>query len=118
MDRVAQQVIDIESPDDVALADRMKQGRDQIITELHKLIIGQSDTIDQVLLSHRALVQRIMAHRGAAEDPWEAWSEAHAAKVAQTQGTIGKLLAEKTFDLAKLAVAQGVLSDLVLVRDR
>jgi MoxR-like ATPase len=51
VDRVAQQVIDIESPDDVALADRMKHGRDQIITELHKLIIGQSDTIEQVLLS-------------------------------------------------------------------
>jgi MoxR-like ATPase len=43
--------VDIESPDDVALADRMKQGRDQIITELHKLIIGQGDTIEQVLLS-------------------------------------------------------------------
>jgi MoxR-like ATPase len=43
--------MDIESPDDVALADRMKQGRDQIIAELHKLIIGQSDTIEQVLLS-------------------------------------------------------------------
>jgi MoxR-like ATPase len=51
VDRVAQQVIDIESPDDVALADRMKQGRDQIITELHKLIIGQDDTVQQVLLS-------------------------------------------------------------------
>ena len=51
VDRVAQQVVDIESPDDVALADRMKQGRDQIIAELHKLIIGQGETIDQVLLS-------------------------------------------------------------------
>ena len=51
MDRVAQQVVDIESPDDVALADRMKHGRDQIIAELHKLIIGQADTVQQVLLS-------------------------------------------------------------------
>jgi MoxR-like ATPase len=51
VDRVAQQVIDIESPDDVALADRMKQGRDQIIAELHKLIIGQGETVQQVLLS-------------------------------------------------------------------
>ncbi len=51
MDRVAQQVVDIESPDDVALADRMKQGRDQIVAELQKLIIGQGDTVQQVLLS-------------------------------------------------------------------
>jgi MoxR-like ATPase len=50
-DRVAQQVVDIESPDDVALADRMKQGRDQIVAELHKLIIGQADTVYQVLLT-------------------------------------------------------------------
>jgi MoxR-like ATPase len=51
VERVAQQVVDIESPDDVALADRMKQGRDQIVKELQKLIIGQSDTVNQVLLS-------------------------------------------------------------------
>jgi MoxR-like ATPase len=50
-DRVAQQVVDIESPDDVALADRMKHGRDQIVAELQKLIIGQADTVHQVLLS-------------------------------------------------------------------
>jgi MoxR-like ATPase len=47
----AQEVVDLESPDDVALADRMKAGRDQIIAELHKLIIGQEDTVNQVLLT-------------------------------------------------------------------
>jgi len=51
VERVAQQVVDIESPDDVALADRMKHGRDQIVTELQKLIIGQGDTVQLVLLS-------------------------------------------------------------------
>ncbi len=51
MERVAQAVVDIESPDDVALADRMKHGRDQIIAELQKLIIGQGDTVQLVLLS-------------------------------------------------------------------
>jgi len=51
VERVAQQVVDIESPDDVALADRMKQGRDQIVSELQKLIIGQGDTVQLVLLS-------------------------------------------------------------------
>jgi len=51
VERVAQQVVDIESPDDVALADRMKHGRDQIVSELQKLIIGQGDTVQLVLLS-------------------------------------------------------------------
>ena len=45
------EVVDIQSPDDVALADRMKVGRDSIIRELRKTIVGQEDTINQVLLS-------------------------------------------------------------------
>ena len=42
---------DLESPDDVALADKLKAGREQILSELHKLIIGQKDVIEQVLLT-------------------------------------------------------------------
>jgi MoxR-like ATPase len=45
------ETVTIDSPDDVALADRMKLGRDQILTELRKTIVGQEDTINQVLLS-------------------------------------------------------------------
>jgi MoxR-like ATPase len=41
----------LDGADDIALADRLKAGRDQILTELHKLIIGQGDVIEQVLLS-------------------------------------------------------------------
>lgn len=41
----------LDSPDDVALADKMKNGREQIISELHKLIIGQQDVIEEVLLT-------------------------------------------------------------------
>ncbi|HEY7447954.1 MAG TPA: AAA family ATPase, partial [Vicinamibacterales bacterium] len=41
----------LESADDIALADRMKAGRDTIITELRKVIIGQEDVINQVLLT-------------------------------------------------------------------
>src|ERR671910_1365352 len=41
----------MNTPDDVALADRMKGGRDRIITELKKLIVGQDDVINQVLLT-------------------------------------------------------------------
>jgi MoxR-like ATPase len=41
----------LESHDDIALADRLKVGHGQIIRELHKLIIGQEDVIELVLLS-------------------------------------------------------------------
>src|SRR5829696_5572223 len=43
--------LDLESPDDVALADRMNAGKTKIITELKKLIIGQDKTVEQVLLT-------------------------------------------------------------------
>jgi MoxR-like ATPase len=42
--------IDLES-DDIALAEQMKVGRDKIISELRKVIIGQEGTINQVLLT-------------------------------------------------------------------
>jgi MoxR-like ATPase len=42
---------DLQSADDVALADRMNAGRKQILTELHKRVIGQGDVIELVLLS-------------------------------------------------------------------
>jgi MoxR-like ATPase len=43
--------IDLESPDDVALADRMNAGKGRIVEELRKQIVGQEGTIDQVLLT-------------------------------------------------------------------
>ena len=48
---VTTKTIDLESPDDVALADRMNTGRTRIIEELRKLIIGQQQTVDEVLLT-------------------------------------------------------------------
>src|SRR4029453_6802727 len=44
-------VVDLDSPDDIALADRMNAGRQQIVTELKKLIIGQDEVISQVLMT-------------------------------------------------------------------
>jgi len=41
----------LRDSDDIALADKLKSGRDQINAELRKLIIGQEDVIEQVLLS-------------------------------------------------------------------
>jgi MoxR-like ATPase len=42
-------VVDLESPDDIKLADKMKTGREQIIHELRKVIVGQENVISQVL---------------------------------------------------------------------
>ena len=41
----------LERQDDIALADRMKAGRESILREMRKLIIGQNDVLEQVLLS-------------------------------------------------------------------
>src|SRR5262249_22826308 len=43
--------VDFDSPDDIALADKMKVGRQQIIAELGKRIIGQSDVIELILMT-------------------------------------------------------------------
>jgi MoxR-like ATPase len=43
--------IDLDSPDDVALAERMKSGRDKIVSELRKAIVGQDDVVAEVLLT-------------------------------------------------------------------
>jgi MoxR-like ATPase len=41
--------VDLASPDDIALADRMNAGRKAIIAELKKIIVGQDEVIAQVL---------------------------------------------------------------------
>jgi MoxR-like ATPase len=51
LNRSVTDTIELDSPDDVALAERMKSGRDRIITELRKLIIGQGDVVNEVLLT-------------------------------------------------------------------
>jgi MoxR-like ATPase len=40
----------LEAPDDVALADKLRAGRDSMISELRKLIVGQEDVIEQSLI--------------------------------------------------------------------
>jgi MoxR-like ATPase len=39
----------LESADDIALAERLRAGRDDIVSELRKLIVGQEDVVDQAL---------------------------------------------------------------------
>jgi len=47
----ASDLVTLESPDDLALADRIKVGQEKISAELRKIIIGQDDVIGQVLLT-------------------------------------------------------------------
>jgi MoxR-like ATPase len=46
-----QNIVTMDSPEDIALADKMNDGRRKIEAELGKLIIGQQDIINQVLLT-------------------------------------------------------------------
>ena len=51
MSATAEPQVALSSADDIALADRMRSGHQQIISELRKLIIGQDDIIEQTLIS-------------------------------------------------------------------
>ncbi len=51
METTTNEATALESPDDIVLAERLKAGHQQIKAELHKLIVGQDDVIDLVLLS-------------------------------------------------------------------
>ena len=48
---IAEQTVTMSSPEDIALADRMNAGRRRIEEELAKLIVGQRDVVNQVLLT-------------------------------------------------------------------
>jgi MoxR-like ATPase len=51
VDSLVADAVDLASPDDLALADRMKEGRERIIAELKKVIVGQDDVVSQILLT-------------------------------------------------------------------
>lgn len=51
MNTLTQETVKMDSPDDIALADKMNAARGQIIAELKKLIIGQDETVELILLS-------------------------------------------------------------------
>jgi MoxR-like ATPase len=48
---MAVDIVEFNSADDIALADKMNAGRKQIIAELQKKIVGQADVIELVLLT-------------------------------------------------------------------
>jgi MoxR-like ATPase len=51
VDAFETQPTDLNDADDIALADRMRTGREQILIELHKRIIGQQQVIEETLLT-------------------------------------------------------------------
>jgi MoxR-like ATPase len=46
---IVQDAVALEAPDDIALADRLRDGRAAVTAELRKLIVGQEDVIEQAL---------------------------------------------------------------------
>ncbi|HWP36912.1 MAG TPA: MoxR family ATPase [Gemmatimonadales bacterium] len=42
---------ELHAPDDIALADRLKAGRERILAEMRRVIVGQDDVVDQILMS-------------------------------------------------------------------
>ncbi len=51
LNRAVTDTVEELQSDDVALAERMKEGRDRIVSELRKLIVGQDDVVNEVLLT-------------------------------------------------------------------
>ena len=51
METVQQATVTMESAEDIALADRMNAGRKKIVSEIGKLIVGQEEVINQVMLT-------------------------------------------------------------------
>ena len=52
LENIEQEAVDgLESQDDLALVKKMQDGRDQIITEIKKVIVGQEAVIDELLIA-------------------------------------------------------------------
>ncbi|HEY9449167.1 MAG TPA: MoxR family ATPase [Gemmatimonadaceae bacterium] len=48
---VTEEKVALEAADDIALADRLRAGTAQIVSEIRKLIVGQDEVIDQALIA-------------------------------------------------------------------
>jgi glutamate dehydrogenase len=70
--------------------------------------------IGQLFQTHRAIVARIVATEGQHLEAWLARLDAQQGLATRAVAGLGQLLADRKFDLARLAVAQGILADLAL----
>ena len=48
---MTEEVLEIENQDDLALVKRMQEGREKIVAEIKKIIIGQEEIIDELLIA-------------------------------------------------------------------
>lgn len=94
---------------------------DRILAEQSKLVAADfierraiNRLAGQVLQTHREIVARIVETPAKNGAHWTAWYERHQARVDKAVAAIDHMLAERKFDLARLAVAQGTLADLAL----
>ena len=46
-----EQILEIENQDDLALVKRMQEGREKIVAEIKKVIIGQEAIVDELLIA-------------------------------------------------------------------
>lgn len=46
-----EEVLEMENQDDLALVERMQDGRDKIVAEIKKIIVGQEEIIDELLIA-------------------------------------------------------------------
>jgi glutamate dehydrogenase len=66
----------------------------------------------QIFQTHRAIATRIVEEAKAQGVDWLTWLDRRGSALNRTAAAIEPLLSEKSFDLARLAVAQGMLADL------
>jgi glutamate dehydrogenase len=107
----------------VFFASGVRFGIDRLISRAGELVakdfferLAINRTIDQVFLAHRALNKNILDRFKSSADPWQHWASANENRIDHAAKITAELLADKHFDLAKLAVAQGLLSDLAASR--
>ena len=65
--------------------------------------------MSQVFETHRGIVARVVAETG----DWPSWADQNAQLLEPVSANMDAILASKPFDIARLAVAQGTLAELV-----
>ncbi len=94
--------------------DRLIQRAGEIDTNRYYNKLAVNRTLDGILQTLRTIVIGMMAGKSSKSDPWQEWSEAHAASLQRVQAGVEELLSEHDFTLAKLAVAASQLGDLAV----
>jgi glutamate dehydrogenase len=68
--------------------------------------------VGQLYQTHRDIIANVLAEASNEQNAWESWCGERQDRVAKSTAALEELLAGRSFDLARLAVAQGTLADL------